>query len=57
MTLSELYGDISERVISVIESMVPALEVYSIDKSKFDSTGIQTICCRLWTLSGALWET
>ena len=27
-----LYGDISERVMSVIEGMVPALEVYSIDK-------------------------
>ncbi len=28
-----LYGDMSERVMSLIESMVPACEVYSIDKS------------------------
>jgi len=32
-----LYGDISERVMTVIESLVPALEVYSIDKSKLYS--------------------
>ena len=29
-----LYGDMSERVMSVIESLVPAVEVYSIDKNK-----------------------
>lgn len=28
-----LYGDLSERVMAVIESLVPAVEVYSIDKS------------------------
>ena len=28
-----LYGDMSERVMTLIESMVPATEVYSIDKS------------------------
>lgn len=27
-----LYGDMSERVMTVIEGLVPALEVYSIDK-------------------------
>lgn len=32
-----LYGDMSQRVMTVIESLVPALEVYSIDKSKLYS--------------------
>lgn len=36
-----LYGDMSERVMSLIEAMVPAAEVYSIDESFADLTGIQ----------------
>jgi hypothetical protein len=36
-----LYGDISERVMSVIESLVPAVEVYSIDEAFADLTGLQ----------------
>ncbi|MBZ3665573.1 DNA-directed DNA polymerase [Pseudomonas monteilii] len=32
-----LYGDMSERVMTLIESMVPATEIYSIDKSKLYS--------------------
>jgi len=35
-----LYGDMSERVMSIIESMVPASEVYSIDEAFADLTGI-----------------
>ncbi|AZL70107.1 Y-family DNA polymerase [Pseudomonas oryziphila] len=35
-----LYGDMSERVMSLIESMVPATEVYSIDECFADLTGI-----------------
>ena len=35
-----LYGDISERVMMVIESMVPASETYSIDEKFADLTGI-----------------
>jgi DNA polymerase V len=35
-----LYGDISERVMAVIEGLVPALEVYSIDEAFTDMTGI-----------------
>jgi len=35
-----LYGDISERVMSLIESMVPAVEVYSIDEAFADLTGL-----------------
>src|SRR5699024_3423773 len=31
-----LYGDISERVMAVIESLVPAVEVYSIDEAFAD---------------------
>ncbi len=35
-----LYGDMSERVMTTIESLVPALEVYSIDEAFADMTGI-----------------
>ncbi|MDV9031727.1 translesion error-prone DNA polymerase V subunit UmuC [Pseudomonas sp. RAC1] len=35
-----LYGDMSERVMSLIEAMVPAAEVYSIDECFADLTGI-----------------
>lgn len=35
-----LYGDMSERVMTIIESLVPALEVYSIDEAFVDLAGI-----------------
>ncbi|MFV2946407.1 translesion error-prone DNA polymerase V subunit UmuC [Pseudomonas japonica] len=35
-----LYGDMSERVMTLIESMVPACEVYSIDECFADLTGV-----------------
>ncbi|WP_431702095.1 translesion error-prone DNA polymerase V subunit UmuC [Pseudomonas sp. BR20] len=35
-----LYGDMSERVMSLIEALVPAVEVYSIDEAFADLTGI-----------------
>lgn len=35
-----LYGDMSERVMTVIEGMVPAAEVYSIDEAFADLSGI-----------------
>ena len=35
-----LYGDLSQRVMTVIESLVPAVEVYSIDEAFADLTGI-----------------
>lgn len=35
-----LYGDMSERVMSLIEGMVPEVEVYSIDECFADLTGI-----------------
>jgi DNA polymerase V len=35
-----LYGDMSERVMTLIESMVPTVEVYSIDEAFVDLTGI-----------------
>ncbi|QUP67339.1 RulB protein [Pseudomonas syringae Cit 7] len=37
-----LYGDMSERVMSIIESMVPASEVYSIDKNKLHTVDAQS---------------
>ncbi|MDZ5741031.1 Y-family DNA polymerase [Pseudomonas asiatica] len=36
-----LYGDMSERVMTLIESMVPATEIYSIDECFSDLSGIQ----------------
>ena len=38
-----LYGDMSERVMSLIESQVPAVEVYSIDECFADLTGIADV--------------
>ncbi|AIR90332.1 translesion error-prone DNA polymerase V subunit UmuC [Pseudomonas cremoricolorata] len=35
-----LYGDMSERVMTLIESMVPACEVYSIDECFAELTGV-----------------
>ncbi|MEA9996444.1 translesion error-prone DNA polymerase V subunit UmuC [Pseudomonas sp. AA4] len=35
-----LYGDMSQRVMSVIESLVPAVEVYSIDEAFADLSGV-----------------
>ncbi|MEB0222256.1 Y-family DNA polymerase, partial [Pseudomonas sp. AB12(2023)] len=34
------YGDMSQRVMSVIESLVPAVEVYSIDEAFADLSGV-----------------
>ena len=36
-----LYGDMSERVMTLSESMVPAVEIYSIDECFADLSGIQ----------------
>jgi len=36
-----LYGDMSERVMTIIESMVPAVQVYSIDKNKLHTMDAQ----------------
>ena len=38
-----LYGDVSERVMTLIESLVPAVEVYSIDEAFADLTGIEDL--------------
>ncbi|WP_459166200.1 Y-family DNA polymerase, partial [Pseudomonas savastanoi] len=35
-----LYGDLSQRVMAIIESMVPAVEVYSIDEAFADLSGM-----------------
>lgn len=35
-----LYGDMSQRVMTVIESLVPAVEIYSIDEAFADLTGM-----------------
>ena len=38
-----LYGDMSERVMTVIERLVPAVEVYSIDEAFADLTGVRDV--------------
>lgn len=38
-----LYGDMSERVMTVIERLVPAVEVYSIDEAFADLTGVPDV--------------
>lgn len=38
-----LYGDISSRVMAIIEAMVPATEVYSIDEAFADLTGMTNL--------------
>ncbi len=38
-----LYGDMSERVMTIIESIVPVLEVYSIDEAFADLTGMSDL--------------
>ena len=37
-----LSGDMSERVMTLIESMVPAVEIYSIDKNKLHTVDVQS---------------
>ena len=37
-----LYGDLSQRVMTVIEGLVPRVEVYSIDEAFADLTGLPT---------------
>ncbi|NYS43267.1 DNA polymerase V subunit UmuC, partial [Pseudomonas syringae pv. actinidiae] len=46
----ELYGDISSRVQRTIESLAPRVEVYSIDESFADLTGI---CGAAWGFRAA----
>ena len=36
----ELYGDMSRRVVSVLATFAPELEVYSIDESFLNLTGV-----------------
>ena len=39
----ELYADLSTRMMQTIATLVPDTEIYSIDKSKLYSMGIQTL--------------
>jgi DNA polymerase V len=38
-----LYGDMSKRVMDIIKGMAPKTEVYSVDESFIDATGIQDL--------------
>lgn len=37
----ELYADMSQRVMAVLEEMAPRVEIYSIDESFLDLTGVR----------------
>lgn len=45
-----LYADMSRRVMDTLEEMAPAVEIYSLDKSKLYSVVTQTANSKLWTL-------
>jgi DNA polymerase V len=54
-----LYGDISSRMMQIIESLAPGIEVYSIDEAFIDFSGVQEIdslACyireRVWQILG-----
>ena len=51
-----LYGDMSERVMTVIEGLVPTVEVYSIDKNKLHTVDAQSLIGHPWTLTLVLTE-
>lgn len=38
-----LYADISQRVMNTLESLAPAIEVYSIDEAFLDLTGVESL--------------
>ncbi|AIA48146.1 DNA polymerase V, subunit C [Serratia sp. FS14] len=44
-----LYADMSRRVMDTLEEMAPAVEIYSLDKSKLYSVVTQTVESELWT--------
>lgn len=45
----ELYADMSQRVMGVLEELLPRVEVYSIDEAFCDLTGVSN-CCNLKAL-------
>lgn len=40
----ELYADMSDRVMTTLEEMVPRVEIYSIDEAFCDLTGVSNYC-------------
>ncbi|TVT88827.1 hypothetical protein FPT15_22505 [Pseudomonas sp. RGB] len=54
--LFHIKGDTRERVMTINESMVPALEVYSIDNNKLHTVDVQSQMARSWTLTLVLTE-
>lgn len=45
-----LYGNLSARVMAVLQDFAPRQDVYSVDKSKLYSDGAQTNRCYPWAL-------
>lgn len=43
------YGDMSARCMTILESLAPAMTIYSIDKSKLYSVVTQAVESELWT--------
>ncbi|OKB66590.1 hypothetical protein BHU62_12025 [Serratia marcescens] len=49
-----LYADMSRRVMDTLEEMAPAVEIYSLDKSKLYSVVTQAVESELWTCLNVL---
>lgn len=49
----ELYADMSDRVMTTLEEMVPRVEIYSIDEAFCDLTGVSN-CCNLTEFGKAI---
>lgn len=45
-----LYGDMSERMMSLSAGLAPTQEVYSIDEAFFDVTGVRDVTRRAWAI-------
>ena len=51
-----LYGDLSSRMMSLIESLVPKIEVYSIDEAFIDLSGIKNIEALCHHIRHTIWR-
>ena len=51
-----LYGDLSHRIMTVIEELVPAIEIYSIDECFVDVSGIADLQAWARQLKQTIWQ-
>lgn len=54
----ELYGDISDRLVRLLTGVTPRIELYSVDESFLDVSGLQITDYRAWadTLRQRIWR-